>query len=170
LSFLILSAVADRYIYFYRAHRIIYIILWGLKSVRPTRSRSSITHMTLHARPRFCCVVSHCSRMISGIKARGMVTAYACPYISSSLYMDEQFFVLPRSRRPTDGGEPPFRSILSEGGKRERGRGKGSSGCAAISLLRSPLLPHSLLSLYPLFPSNDFRIVPAVRTDRPAEF
>lgn len=69
----------------------------GLKNARPVRSYLSIMHMTLRARLRF--VASHRSRMISGIKARGMVTAYACPYISSSLYMDEQFFVLPRSRR-----------------------------------------------------------------------
>jgi len=96
------------------------------------------------------------SRMISGIKARAVVTAYARPYILSSLYMGEQFFVLSRSRQSTDG-EPPFRSILS---REEKENGvEMENRAAAISPPR-----------FPLSPSNDFRIVPAVRTDRPAEF
>lgn len=96
--------------YFCMSHLIIRIILRGLNSAGPTRSRSSAT---------LWCVAS---RMISGIKARGVVIAYATPYTSSSLYTGEQSFVLPRSRRPTDG-EPPFRShyfVVSHRGRKKR--------------------------------------------------
>lgn len=106
--------------------------------------------MTPRARPRF--VAPRRSRMISGIKAR-MVTAYACPYISSSLYMDEQFFVLPHSRRPTDGDEPPFRSIPS---REEKENGVEEENRAAAPRFLSLAPTASPTPLVPSFPVKWF--------------